>query len=546
MKEEELHELQHELHTEIYPGTEVMTDIGSHHFIKGNSASHGVLVPQPSDAANDPLNWSLTWKATTLACASVVTFAQAFGPLSLAPMFGDYMQEWNKDLADVIQLTNVAILVLGFSNFLWVPMMTSFGRRPTLIFSCLICFASSIWRARAKSYGSFLGACVLNGLGAGPAETAQPTIIADIFFLDDRGALNTLYFATYFGGLTIGPIIAGPMAHAVGWRNFWWLNTALLGAALLCSLFFFPETKCGQEIEERRKSTPKSNGTEHVKEGESQTGITEDIQTSPSGPGVLEPVQTAQDPFLGRGSPSKIQWKLFQSYEGNVFRELVLPWYLFTFPIVEFSAFVVSWSASVYLMTNLTQAEVFAAPPYNFTSTKIGYMNFATLVGSFIGLLTAGPLSDKIAAHLTRRNKGIREPEMRLWAMVPYILLMILGNVIVAVGYERQWHWAIIVIIGYTTIGIQVAALPAIASTYAIDSYKPVSGSIFVAITVNKNVWGYGFGKFITPWIQKSGYLTPILTNMALTTFFCSTGILFYYRGKTFRKWTKDSKVHNL
>ncbi|KAH6689922.1 major facilitator superfamily domain-containing protein [Leptodontidium sp. MPI-SDFR-AT-0119] len=432
-----------------------MTDIGSHHFIKGNSASHGVLVPQPSDAANDPLNWSLTWKATTLACALVVTFAQAFGPLSLAPMFGDYMQEWNKDLADVIQLTNVAILVLGFSNFLWVPMMTSFGRRPTLIFSCLICFASSIWRARAKSYGSFLGAYVLNRLGASPAETAQPTIIADIFFLDDRGALNTLYFATYFGGLT---------------RNFWWLNTALLGAALLCSLFFFPETKCRREIEERRKSTPKSNSTEH---------------------------------------------------------------YLFTFPIVEFSAFVVSWSASMYLMTNLTQAEVFAAPPYNFTSTKIGYMNFATLVGSFIGLLTAGPLSDKIAAHLTRRNKGIREPEMRLWAMVPYILLMILGNVIVTVGYERQWHWAIIVIIGYTTIGIQVAALPAIASTYAIDSYKPVSGNIFVAITVNKN-------------IQKSGYLTPILTNMALTTFFCSTGILFYYKGKTFRKWTKDSKVHNL
>ena len=47
---------------------------------------------------------------------------------------------------------------------------------------------------------------------------------------------------------------------------------------------------------------------------------------------------------------------------------------------------------------------------------------------------------------------------------------------------------------------MQVTALPAIASTYAVDSYKPVVGSVFIAITVNKNVWGYGFSKFITPW----------------------------------------------
>ena len=40
-------------------------------------------------------------------------------------------------------------------------------------------------------------------------------------------------------------------------------------------------------------------------------------------------------------------------------------------------------------------------------------------------------------------------------------------------------------------------ALPAMVSTYAVDSYKPVAGSLFVAITVNKNVWGYGFSKFI-------------------------------------------------
>jgi hypothetical protein len=102
----------------------------------------------------------------------------------------------------------------------------------------------------------------------------------------------------------------------------------------------------------------------------------------------------------------------------------------------------------------------------------------------------------------------------------------------------------VIVIIGYTCAGIQVAALPSIASTYAVDSYKPVAGAVFVSITINKNLWGYGFSKFITPWIMKSGYIPPIITNMALTTTWCLFGVLFWYKGKTFRRWSRNSTVH--
>ena len=45
-------QLEDELHTAIYPGTEVMTDVGSVHFLKG---SREVLVPQPSADPHDPL-----------------------------------------------------------------------------------------------------------------------------------------------------------------------------------------------------------------------------------------------------------------------------------------------------------------------------------------------------------------------------------------------------------------------------------------------------------------------------------------------------------
>ena len=93
-------------------------------------------------------------------------------------MFPALIEAFNTDLAGAVQFTGVCILVLGFSNFLWyvqtcpnmlsllppcrlssdmirVPMQTSFGRRPVLLSSTLICLVSNIWRAVAKDYRSF-------------------------------------------------------------------------------------------------------------------------------------------------------------------------------------------------------------------------------------------------------------------------------------------------------------------------------------------------------------------------------------------------------
>ncbi|KUL83119.1 hypothetical protein ZTR_10987 [Talaromyces verruculosus] len=544
-----LHLLEAELDTHIYPGTEVMAHVASQHFVQSSGTLNRVLVPQPSSDPSDPLNWSPKWKIAAIGTTTFMSFAQGFGPLALAPMFPQLMEAFDADLASVVRFTSVCILVLGFSNFLWVPIQTSFGRRPVLIFSTLICLVSNIWRAFAKDYRSFMGACILNGIGAGPAETAQPTIIADVMFLHERGFWNTLYFACYFGSLMVGPIVSGPMAEHVGWRNFWWLNVGLLGLLLILLIFLFPETKWHRKHPyEVEVGADVQNPIFDEKE---TTHNTED-------PGIPQKVTLVElnvartselNPYLHCGYPSKNQFKLWQKSDHwirSILVDIWIPWKLFSFPIVEFSSFVVSWSASSFLTLNLTQSQNFAAPPYNFSSQSIGFMNFAILVGAIIGLLSNGPLSDWIAARATKKNRGIREPEMRLPTLIPYTLIMLLGNLVVAFGYEYKWDWKIIVIIGYTCAGIQVAALPSIASTYSVDSYKPVAGSIFVAITVNKNLWGYGFAEFLTPWIIADGYLPPILLNMCLIFLWCSFGILFYFKGKTFRKWTRNDSVHNM
>jgi hypothetical protein len=403
-----------------------------------------------------------------------------------------------------------------------VPISSSFGRRPVYLFSQLINFGTSIWRAKANSYGSFMGACIVNGIGAGPAETIMPEIIADIFFLHDRGKWNTLYWVVYTGSLMVGPIVSGSMTETIGWRSFWWLNTGILGLSFIMVVFMFPETRfqrifpgdagniSGSSLDEKTQATraEQANATTTESGSNDIKNINTTSSTPPNTEGLTTTETAARDPYIGCGTPSKWQWRIFQP-NAHPFRSIYLnlwtPWKLFAFPIVEFAAFVVSWSCSSFLTINLTQSQVLAVAPYHFKPMTVGFTNFAIVAGAFIGLLTAGPLSDWVSARSTRRNNGIREPEMRLPAMIPYVIIMLLGNIVVAVGYERHWPWEAIVIIGYTCAGIQVAGLPGIVSTYAVDSYKPVAGSLFVAITVNKNVWGYGFSEFITPWSIKDG-----------------------------------------
>ena len=240
-----------------------------------------------------------------------------------------------------------------------------------------------------------------------------------------------LYFVIYFGSLMVGPIIAGPMGEQVGWRNFWWLYVAMIALSLVMIVFMQPETLYHRTHPAETQSTDSESEADQKKEPEAEV---RDYGND------LKQVETAErDACLGRGTPSKAQFGFLKANKDWIKALAIdfwVPWKLFAFPIIQFASFIVSWSASSFLTLNLTEAQFFAAPPYNWKPSNVGFANFAVLVGCLIGLATSGPLSDWIAMRLTRRNGGVREPEMRLPTMIPYVLIMILGNFCAAFGYQ--------------------------------------------------------------------------------------------------------------
>lgn len=213
------------------------------------------------------------------------------------------------------------------------------------------------------------------------------------------------------------------------------MNVGLLGLTLILLIVFFPETKWDRarpaEIE-NEEPKPSANAT-------SKSEILQDENVT------VEAIVDVES-YVGKGYPSRQQFWLWQPAHHS-FKEMLdafwTPWKLFSYPIVLLASINVAFCSSTFLISNVTQSQAFAAAPYNFSSQTIGFFNFATLAGAFIGLATNGPLSDWISMRATKKNRGIREPEMRLPAMIPYVIITVIGSFVMAFGYQHQWDWKV-------------------------------------------------------------------------------------------------------
>lgn len=478
--------------------------------------------------------------------------------LSIAPFSPLLAEEWNISMAAVELLTGIAVLVLGYANFVLVPCSNIFGRRIVSIVCSIIAMGSMIWGALAKSHGSFFGARVLNGLVTAVNESIMVQCIADIYFIHQRGRAMGLYFGFYFIGLFIGPIISGNMAARYGWRSFFWLGLALSTFNTVTLFFFYPETRYLKKRNEYTHNTANDGQVHDPAHLDSANNVTHDqtvlrdeapsIEKTPQQEHHIEFAADGSNPTLGHGHPTKAQFTLWQpinhDWRHTIFRDVISPWAKFFNPIILWTGLVVNGAASCLLTWNLVQSPLLSAPPYNFSVSSVGYSNFAFLGGGLIGLATAGPSSDWIATRMTLRNNGVREAEFRLISLIPYGIIGTIGYIVGGIGFDHHWPWPALLVVCFGSMGMMVTSVPAIAVAYAVDSYTPIAGDIMVVATVFKNTIGFGMAYWIGPMQREKGMTTPAMIQMAMFTGPILLGIPLYFVGKSLRRATRHSSWH--
>ncbi|KAK6434282.1 hypothetical protein LTR95_009537 [Oleoguttula sp. CCFEE 5521] len=353
-------------------------------------------------------------------------------------------------------------------------------------------------------------------------------VIADMFFLHERGFWMGTYFTMYFSGAFLGPIMAGNIAARHGWRSFFWLTVALAAFSTVLLIFTFAETKFHRNNGSHAKSTSQTDEKVLDSEANSELGAEQ----------------------VGKGKPSKAQWLPVQKpdsrWKSFVIRDLTTPILVFFNPIVFWAALMLAGPADLLLIFNITESGLLGSPAYGWSPSAVGYSNFAFFVGGSVGVATAGPLSDWVARRATIKNNGIREAEFRLPALIPFVCFFIISHVVGTVGYDRLWPWQAILVCGFGFSGLAVTAIPTIAIAYAVDCYKPISGEIMVVGTVMKNVLGFCLSYWVFDVHVTNGWTGVFMTQFAVSILPVVLTVPLYYFGKSLRRWTKNSDLHRM
>lgn len=105
-------------------------------------------------------------------------------------------------------------------------------------------------------------------------------------------------------------------------------------------------------------------------------------------------------------------------------------------PVVGYSFMQYWWFLSIFTMEPAAYA--------NYKPWVQGLLTIGMLVGIVVAEFTcSGRTGDKVMAILTKRNNGIRVPEMRIWFGYPAALISALGLLIWGLSVDRQWHWMV-------------------------------------------------------------------------------------------------------
>ena len=133
---------------------------------------------------------------------------------------------------------------------------------------------------------------------------------------------------------------------------------------------------------------------------------------------------------------------------------------------------------------------------YGFQPWQSGLCFIAGIIGSLLGIFAGGWCSDWTANFLTKRNNGIREPEMRLPSMTLGLIASPLALILYGVGIQNKLHWMVPTLgLGlcekicstseaslslHVLVTFAVTQATNVSLVYTIDAYRPVAGEIVV------------------------------------------------------------------
>ena len=426
---------------------------------------------------------------------------------------------------------------LCLGGIIMIPFALKYGRRPIYILSMAFQMGMSIWSAKMQTVADLMLINLLSCLVGALAEimvSASGVIscsigivltlygkvqmtVADMYFVHERGRINTSYYWVQSFGSSLAPLAAGFASNSMGWRwgmsfpllppvyalykahshiTVWWLIAIFFGVGLVAFTFLYEETMFvstvskddGVEVDEvvSEKQQPISEKQQPIEkrksiEKQEPIGYKSDVLEK-GGPRAGSSAATKQAETVAKsGIRRRSYWQMLKPWSDSglpltqLFKHMYTPFLMmFSIPGIFFMALEYGLMTACGTLTTTSQSSVMTEAPYNFSSSGIGLMSLPSFIGVTIGTLVYGPLSDYLALRLSKRNKGVFEPEMRLWPVIIFLPCVPAGIFMFGISLKHKAHW-IVPAVGNALMSVGLVPACSSALTYLTDSYTDVS-----------------------------------------------------------------------
>ncbi|KAL9620407.1 MAG: hypothetical protein Q9160_005107 [Pyrenula sp. 1 TL-2023] len=430
-----------------------------------------VLIPQPTNDAEDPLNWPLWKKLIILASVSLAAFAAQMSPNSNQLTFMEQIPVYHKTTNDLLNSVAAALAGWVAGPFLLIPLVAFIGRSALIFYSLIGIFVCQIWGAEmtgADDFIPFTLSRIFAGLfGAIPAILGSGYII-DMFFLHQRGKAFAIFEVLIIFAVVGGGTLSGFIAQTQPWNYVFWWTLGPIGASIILVFFCVEETTYNRDLDApRRAPLPKS-------------WIANRVATFFPGTRTQPPGKAAE-----------------------FFKRFIIPFQITFAPITLLTGTYIFVALGLPIMQASTLATYLSPPThaggYGFSSLQVACFTFTAWVGILAAQAYGYFFNDKAPLLLARRRGGTWHTEYRLANTILPSILLPIGLGIYGAGLQYHLHFMVLALASFLIWFGALLALP-VCYNYVVECFlhHPVEAS------VSLNAYRVSFGLLsvfiITDW----------------------------------------------
>ncbi|KAJ5739770.1 hypothetical protein N7533_012554 [Penicillium manginii] len=508
--------------SDIYDHARIATDGSSDTDLKHDwtTKEPTVLVPQPSDDPNDPLNWPLWRRDVILGILSFVTVLCTTTSSILAANTVTIAISEGINFVEAALLTGYLLCGTGVAGILIVPTARVWGKRHLFLLGHVLMIASCAWAGGSgKNPKSLLWARIFQGVALAPFEALLNACVGDLYFMHERGKRMAVSNVSLFGAAFLTPVFAGRITKAMGWQWCFYFVAIFLAAALPFMIVFVPETAY-------RRPDHLNTDFKHKVDRNQSTESHLPLDNTRNEPKVFVPggvysVLKSMRLFNGRKT------------DESFFKLLLRPFPLFLHPGVLYACLIQGVVIGWGVFMGAILAIVFLGPPLFFAEDKTGYLYTGPFIGSILGLILAGLLTDSMNKIMIRLNGGKYEPEFRLVLVFFQLIFACMG--IYGFGWTAsdimRYKWLLPdVFFSFMIIGMVMGAVA--ASLYIVDAHREIAVEAFTCMLLFKNMFGFVLTFYAFPWLSHGGIKHTMIVIGSIQAGICCLSIPMYVFGK--------------